>query len=73
MNSNAKTNYFSGNISFLSLLSACGRAKLLRTEICSVQLFPNNGSHFPHGRIFCVTLFDEVLWQIFVTNFCDEF
>ena len=57
---------------FLSSPSVSGRAELQRNEICLfVWLFPTNHSHFPHGRIFCVTLFDEFFDKLF-DEFFDE-
>ena len=51
-------------ICFLSLPSACGRAKLLRTEIT-----------LPKWRPFSIitTFFDELFWQIFLTKFLMDF
>ena len=62
---------------FLGLPSACGRVKLLRTEITPVSFF-----FFPHlsslvSELFFDKVFDEIFWRffwriigrIFLTNF----
>ena len=64
---------------FLSLPSACGRAKLLRTELClfvclTFALFPQwCFLELPWGMYTYCEVFDQFFWRIFFDQFFYEF